>query len=198
MPYREGVAPNSQAAERAWHDFDGGPHNGVGPPRGVSRRLDSSGREASGSGNRRACHLDDEGSARPSQEQFTDERMPRAGSGRDGRDRAQSRVEVNAVHAEIESKRPEIESLCRELGVRRLDVFGSATGDGFDEVSSDVDVLVEFDAGPGFDYFGAYFGLKEGLEAILGRPVDVVTASSVRNPYFRDRLMRTKERLYAA
>lgn len=102
------------------------------------------------------------------------------------------------MHAAIASKRTEIESLCRELGVRRLDLFGSATGDAFDVVSSDVDVLVEFDPGPGFDYFGAYFELKEGLEAILGRPVDVVTASSVRNPYFRETLMRTKEQLYAA
>lgn len=102
------------------------------------------------------------------------------------------------MHAAIESKRPEIEALCRELGVRRLDIFGSATGDAFDVSSSDVDVLVEFDTSPGFDYFGAYFGLKEGLEAILGRPVDVVTASSVRNPYFQDRVEQTKETLYAA
>lgn len=102
------------------------------------------------------------------------------------------------MHAAIESRRPEIEALCRELGVRRLDVFGSAVGDAFDVMSSDVDVLVEFEAGPGFDYFGAYFGLKEGLEAILGRSVDVVTPSSVQNPYFRERVAQTKETLYAA
>jgi uncharacterized protein len=82
--------------------------------------------------------------------------------------------------------------------VRRLYLFGSATGDDFDEASSDVDVLVEFEVGPGFDHFGAYFALKEGLEAILSRPVDVVTASSVKNPYLRDRITQTKELLYAA
>jgi len=102
------------------------------------------------------------------------------------------------MHAAIEEKRSEIEHLCRELGVRRLDVFGSATGDTFDETSSDLDVLVEFDATPGFDYYSAYFGLKEGLETIVGRPVDLVTASAVENPYFRERVMRTKEQLYAA
>ncbi|WP_345390203.1 nucleotidyltransferase family protein [Haloechinothrix salitolerans] len=102
------------------------------------------------------------------------------------------------MHAAIESKRREIEALCRELGVRRLDIFGSATGDAFDVSSSDVDVLVEFDTRPGFDHFGAYFGLKEGLEALLNRPVDVVTASSVRNPYFREQVEQTKETLYAA
>nr|WP_219632248.1 nucleotidyltransferase domain-containing protein [Haloechinothrix aidingensis] len=88
--------------------------------------------------------------------------------------------------------------MCRELRVRRLDVFGSATGESFDEGSSDVDVLVEFDAGHDFDHFGSYFDLKEGLEGILGRPVDVVTSSSLTNPFFRRQLMQTREELYAA
>ena len=91
----------------------------------------------------------------------------------------------------------EIEALCRGLGIRRLDLFGSAVGGSFDPDSSDVDVLVEFDIRPGFDYFGTYFGLKESLERILGSPVDVVS-TSIRNPYFRDQVMRTRETLYAA
>lgn len=82
------------------------------------------------------------------------------------------------MHAVVERKRPEIEALCREFGVRRLDVFGSAVGEDFDVDSSDVDVL--------------------GLEQVLGRAVDVVSATSIRNPYFRDRVMRTREPLYAA
>jgi predicted nucleotidyltransferase len=102
------------------------------------------------------------------------------------------------VHAVVASKRREIKELCRRIGVRRLDLFGSATGDAFDDASSDVDVLVDFQPRPGFDYFAAYFDLKEGLEAILNRPVDVITASSVRNPYLRDEIMRTREVLYAA
>ncbi len=102
------------------------------------------------------------------------------------------------MHEVIEESRPEIEALCRTLGIRRLDLFGSAVGDSFDLDSSDVDVLVEFDVRPGFDYLGSYFGLKEGLERLLGRPVDVVSVTAIRNPYFRDRVMRTRETLYAA
>lgn len=102
------------------------------------------------------------------------------------------------MHEVIEQKLAEIATLCRELRIRRLDLFGSAVGGSFDPGVSDVDVLVEFDGQPGFDYFGTYFDLKEGLERILGYPVDVVSATSIRNPYFRDRVMRTRETLYAA
>lgn len=103
------------------------------------------------------------------------------------------------MHEVIEAKRTEMAALCRRLGIRRLDVFGSAVGDSFDVSSSDVDVLVEFDTDRlGFDYFETYFDLKEGLERLLGRRVDVVSATSMHNPYFRDQVMLTKELVYAA
>ncbi|EYT91613.1 hypothetical protein CcI156_16100 [Frankia sp. CcI156] len=103
------------------------------------------------------------------------------------------------MHPLIEARRAEIQGLCRRLGIRRLDLFGSATSDAFDLDSSDVDVLVEFDAGrDGFDYYGTYFALKEGLERLLGRAVDVVSVTAIRNPYFRDQVMRTRQPLYAA
>lgn len=103
------------------------------------------------------------------------------------------------MHPLIETRQAEIQGLCRRLGIRRLDLFGSATSDAFDLDSSDVDVLVEFDAGrDGFDYYGTYFALKEGLERLLGRAVDVVSVTAIRNPYFRDQVMRTRQPLYAA
>ncbi len=102
------------------------------------------------------------------------------------------------MHELVASRRAQIEALCRRVGVRRLDLFGSALGDRFDHDTSDIDVLVEFARGPGFDHFGAYFALKEGLEEIFGRPVDVVSATAIRNPYFRDGVMRSREPLYAA
>ena len=102
------------------------------------------------------------------------------------------------MHEVVATKLAEIEDLCRVLGVRRLDVFGSAVSDSFDVELSDVDILVDFDVTQSFDNFGTYFALKEGLERILGRPVDLVISASIRNPYFRQQVMDTKETLYAA
>lgn len=100
------------------------------------------------------------------------------------------------MHPVVETKRGEIAALCRRLGVRRLDVFGSAVSDDFDIEHSDVDVLVEFDDEVGGG-IRLYFALKDGLEQILDRPVDVVSARAIRNPYFEAQVLATRERLYA-
>jgi uncharacterized protein len=104
------------------------------------------------------------------------------------------------VHAMIASRLAEIEALCRGLGVRRLDLFGSAASDSFDLDTNDIEVLAEFE-GPTdlahFD-FDRYFNLKVGLERLLQRPVDVLVSPSVDNPYVRERVMQPRETLYAA
>jgi hypothetical protein len=63
--------------------------------------------------------------------------------------------------ADISSHREELRELCRQFHVRRLDVFGSATGDDFDPARGDLDFLVEFDRGAhGAMPFKTFFGLK--------------------------------------
>jgi len=92
--------------------------------------------------------------------------------------------------------RTEVRALCRKYGVRRLLLFGSAVRDDFDETTSDVDLLVEFDDDLR-ERFDAYFGLKEGLEALFGRPVDLVSATPLRNPYFAEAVVSSGQELYA-
>jgi hypothetical protein len=99
--------------------------------------------------------------------------------------------------AQLEQHQAELEALCRRFQVRRLEVFGSAVTGDFGE-ESDLDFLVEFEppAGPG--YADRYFGLLEALEALFGRPVDLVVASAIKNPYFRESVEQTRAVLYAA
>lgn len=99
---------------------------------------------------------------------------------------------------DLEARRPELAALCRRFGVRRLEVFGSAATGGFRHDTSDLDFLVEF-ASPGSPgYAGRYFGLLEALQALFGRPVDLVVAAAIRNPYFRQSVDRTRTLLYGA
>lgn len=93
--------------------------------------------------------------------------------------------------------REAVARLCRAHGVSRLSIFGSATGSRFDSENSDVDFLVEFVPGSE-DAFGAYFGLKEDLEDLLDRPVDLVMANAVRNPHFAASAAGGAEEVYAA
>lgn len=98
---------------------------------------------------------------------------------------------------DIDQRRPELEALCRRFGVRRLEVFGSAAAGTFREEIGDLDFLVEFQRPTGPGYADRYFGLLEALEALFGRPVDLVAASAIRNPYFRESVDKTRALLYA-
>lgn len=90
-----------------------------------------------------------------------------------------------------------IAAVCRAHGVQRLQLFGSAVSDRFDPSRSDADLLVEFVAEVP-DPFDAYFGLKEDLERLLGRDVDLVMVDAVRNPHFAASALAEAEELYAA
>jgi predicted nucleotidyltransferase len=99
---------------------------------------------------------------------------------------------------EISSRQEELRELCRRFHVRRLDLFGSAAGNDYDPARSDLDFLVEFGPVPPGAYADAFFGLKESMEQLFGRPVDLVAATAIRNPYFRRSVESAKVLLYAA
>ena len=73
--------------------------------------------------------------------------------------------------------------------IKRLAFFGSVLRDDF-RPESDVDVLVEFEAGhtPGL----SFFAMQEELSQILGRKVDLNTLNFL-SPYFRAEVQREAE-----
>ena len=103
------------------------------------------------------------------------------------------------MHRVIERQRAAIAELCRRHRVRRLDVFGSgARGVDFDPKRSDVDFVVEFDTTQSGPTLKTVFSLRSELATLLGRPVDLVMAGSVTNPYVKAEVERTCEQVYAA
>lgn len=102
------------------------------------------------------------------------------------------------MHPIVAERQVELAELCRRFYVTRLEVFGSAVREDFDPIRSDVDLLVEFAANAPIQGFAQYFGFKEAAEALLGRPVDLVEASAIRNPYFAESVNETRVTVYAA
>lgn len=86
----------------------------------------------------------------------------------------------------------EREDEIRAFGVKRLGLFGSFVR-GQQRESSDVDLLVEFEAGR--KTFDAFIQLAFFLEDLLGRPVELVTTESL-SPHFGPHIL--KEVKYAA
>ena len=97
----------------------------------------------------------------------------------------------------IEEKQNEIDRLCRHFHVRQLDLFGSAARGAFQPESSDLDFVVSFLVEEPNEYARCYFGLAHGLEKIFRYPVDLVTESSIRNPYFRQTVNQFRQPVYA-
>ena len=84
--------------------------------------------------------------------------------------------------------------VCKEFGVERLDIFGSFAR-GEERVTSDLDFIVEFND-PAHKPSKRYFGLLHHLEDVFHCGIDLVTLNGVRNPYFRDRIMKERINVY--
>lgn len=80
-------------------------------------------------------------------------------------------------------------------GVIKAYLFGSALTPDF-RSDSDMDLLVTFGDVPLLDFADNFFGLKEKLETVLGRRVDLVIEKDLRNPYLIASINRTKKLLY--
>ncbi len=91
-----------------------------------------------------------------------------------------------------------IAEACERFAVVRLDLFGSASTDSFRSGESDFDFAVVFREDAWTNAFDNYFGLKERLEVLLARPVDLVALKSVRNPYLRAAIEKTRHAIYVA
>jgi uncharacterized protein len=103
------------------------------------------------------------------------------------------------MQADIDEKRDALAAVCRRYGVERLEVFGSAARRaGFDPNRSDADFLVTFKPAARND-LAAFSDLKEALERLLGRPVDLVEREAVeasRNFIRRRAILKEAETVY--
>lgn len=96
---------------------------------------------------------------------------------------------------QIELNQEKLNALCETHKVKELYLFGSILTDKFNE-TSDIDMLIQFTQIDLLEYFDNYMDLKEKLEQLFLRPVDLVENQAIRNPIFRKVIEREKQLVY--
>lgn len=91
---------------------------------------------------------------------------------------------MDSLHIDV--LKEHVTEIFEQFGVRKIGIFGSVVR-GEDTPVSDIDILVEFS--PGKKTFDNYFGLKQYLESLFGRKVDLVTTEGL-HPYIRKNVLR--------
>jgi len=98
---------------------------------------------------------------------------------------------VNLIDLNIDK----IRSLCAKHKVNKLFVFGSVLKDTFNK-ESDIDLVVDFAGIDLYDYADNYFDLKDQLESVFERPVDLLEQQAIKNPYLKKQIDREKKLVY--
>jgi len=86
--------------------------------------------------------------------------------------------------------------LCKKYGINELSIFGSSIRDDFTQ-NSDVDILVSFGYKSEITLFDI-MDLEDEFSQLLNRAVDIVEKESLKNPIRRNRILSTREIIYAA
>lgn len=98
----------------------------------------------------------------------------------------------------IEQNQEQLLQLCRQYGVKRFELFGSAAKGDFNEKTSDLDFLVEFLPSDPARHAHSYLNLLVDLEDLFGRKIDLLEVRAIRNPYLMESINQTRIELYAA
>jgi len=96
----------------------------------------------------------------------------------------------------IDNFQNEIKALCEQLSVARLDLFGSATTDEFND-ESDLDFIVDFQPNQS-SLLDRFLLLQKHLQKLFNRKIDLVIGKSIRNPYLKSSIEKTRKNVFAS
>ena len=96
----------------------------------------------------------------------------------------------------INQRESDFNKLCGTYSVKSIYGFGSSVTNSFDEKNSDIDLLVEVDEIDPIKRGDKLLSLWDNLEFFFKRKVDLLTDSSIKNPYLRKSIDATKILVY--
>ncbi len=97
---------------------------------------------------------------------------------------------------EIVGRVDDFKAMCLNHRVKYLYAFGSSVTDQFDAGKSDIDLVVEIDDADPIERGEKLISLWDKFEAFFHRKVDLLTDSSIRNPFLRKSIDSTKVLIY--
>lgn len=97
---------------------------------------------------------------------------------------------------EIAKELEEFKAVCAKHSVKNLYIFGSSVTDNFDINTSDIDLLVEIDDTNPIERGEKLMSLWDSFEDFFHRKVDLLTVSSIRNPFLQKSIDATKVLIY--
>jgi predicted nucleotidyltransferase len=100
------------------------------------------------------------------------------------------------IKDEILKHQKDFTILCKSHKVKYLYAFGSSVTERFDVNKSDIDLLVEIDSKDPIDRGEKLLALCDLFEVFFQRKVDLLTDSSIRNPFLRKSIDLTKVLIY--
>jgi len=86
--------------------------------------------------------------------------------------------------------------LCKKYYIIELSIFGSSIRDDF-KIDSDIDILVSFDKENKISLFDI-IEMENEFSKLFNRDVDIVEKASLKNPIRKERILSTREIIYAA
>ena len=96
---------------------------------------------------------------------------------------------------DLQAYKTNVIDLCEKHNVDHLYLFGSAVSGNFN-AASDVDFLVLFRQMDLHNYFSNYSDLKQQLEILFKRKVDLLEEQTIKNPVLKKSIERTKVLVY--
>jgi hypothetical protein len=100
------------------------------------------------------------------------------------------------LQEEISKHESDFKSLCQKHNVKLLCGFGSSVTNSFDNKSSDIDLLVEIDEADPIERGDKLISLWDNFESFFKRKADMLTESSIQNPYLKRSIDATKVLIY--
>jgi predicted nucleotidyltransferase len=108
-----------------------------------------------------------------------------------------TQIQIDKMNKILTDRINDLKKLCEIYKVRTMYAFGSVCTDKFNK-NSDIDFLISFDDLSFDQYTTNYFDLHYKLQDLFDRRIDLLTESSLSNPFFIKGVDQTKQLIYAA